>query len=107
MAFLTACGLAVLVDEHRVEVVDLAEAVAAERQRVDQRAEVVLAAVEGVLADVRRRRIAVRHDHLRHRRAMQDRAQRCRRPRSRRVCSTSPSRGVNPTRNRHFCQRTS
>src|SRR5215211_8635317 len=68
-------GSTILVDQRRVEVMDLAQAIATERQRVDQRPEVQLTTVEGVLAVMRRCRVTVRHDHVRHRRAMQDRPQ--------------------------------
>ena len=63
------------VRDDRVQVDDLAEAVAAARERGGGDADAVLAAVEGVLPVVARARIAVRHDHLRERRAVQDRAQ--------------------------------
>src|SRR5215216_8003617 len=68
-------GLAVLIDQGRVEVVDLTQTIATERQRVDQRPEVQLTTVEGVLTVMRRCRVSVWHDHVRHRRAMQDRPQ--------------------------------
>src|SRR5215203_4776781 len=65
-------GLAVLIDQCLVEVVDLAQAIATERQRVDQRPKVQLATIEGVLAVMRWRRVTVWYDHVRHRRPMQD-----------------------------------
>jgi hypothetical protein len=63
---------AVLVDQRGVEVADLAEAVAPEGQRVDQRPEVQLAAVVGVLPAVGGGRIAVGDDHLGHGGAVED-----------------------------------
>ena len=57
-------GLALLGREHRVEVVDDAEAVAAELQRVGHAAEAPLAGVERVLPAVHRAGVAVGHDHL-------------------------------------------
>ena len=58
-----------------VEVDDLAQAVAAARERRGRDADAVLAAVEGVLPVVARARIAIGHDHLRERGAVEDRAQ--------------------------------
>ena len=59
---------------HRgVQVVDLAQAVAAELERVGQPADQVLTVVEVVLPVARRARIAVRHNHLRHRGPVDDR----------------------------------
>ena len=72
---LDAVGLALLSAEPGVEVADRAEAVAAERQRVGQHADAVLADIEGVLAEVPAAGIAVGHDHLGQRRAMQHRPQ--------------------------------
>ena len=66
--------LALLVRDRRVEVVDLAEAVAAERERLRHAPEAPLPRVEGVLPAVQLARVAVGHDHLRDRRAVQDRA---------------------------------
>ena len=63
------------VGDDGVEVDDLAEAVAAARERRGGDADAVLAAVEGVLPVVARARIAVGHDHLGERGAVQDRAQ--------------------------------
>ena len=65
--------LALLVREHRVEVVDLSEAVAPERERLRHAPEAPLARVERVLPSVQLAGVAVRHDHLRDRRAVQDR----------------------------------
>ena len=65
--------LALLVRERRVEVVDLAEAVAAERERLRHAAEAPLARVERVLPAVQLAGVAVGHDHLADRRAVQDR----------------------------------
>ena len=62
------------VRDDRVEVDDLAEAVAAARERRGGDADAVLAAVEGVLPVVARARVAVGHDHLRERGAIEDRA---------------------------------
>ena len=67
-------GLAGSVAHDGVEVVDQPEAVAAERERVGERADQVLADVERALDEARRARIAVRHRHLADRGAMQDRA---------------------------------
>ncbi len=55
----------------RVEIGDIAEAVAAELQRIRELAEAVLADVEHILARVREIRRAVRHHHLHQRRTMQ------------------------------------
>ena len=63
------------VGDDGVEVDDLAQAVAAARERRGGDADAVLAAVEGVLPVVARARIAVGHDHLGERRAVEDRAQ--------------------------------
>ncbi len=59
--------------EVRVQVADLAQAVAAEREGVGERAEAVLADVHDVLEAVVGCDIAVRHDHLGQRRALQHR----------------------------------
>ena len=64
IAFAIDARLALLVGERRVEVVDLAEAVAAERERLRHAAEAPLARVERVLPAVQRARVAVGHDHL-------------------------------------------
>ena len=64
---------AALVGHVAVEVDDLAEAVAAELERVGQPAEAAdFAAVEGVLEVLRDARIAVWHDHFGHRGAVAD-----------------------------------
>ncbi len=60
----TSRGWPVAVGHHHVEVVDLAEAVAPEHQRVGLLAQQVLARVEVVLPEVNRPRVGVRHDHL-------------------------------------------
>ena len=65
---------ALLVGQDGVEVVDLAQAVTAQRQRVDHATEAPLAGVEGVLPPLRRRGVAVRDDHLRQRGTVQHRA---------------------------------
>ena len=57
-------GVAGLVGDHGVEVGDVADAVAAELERVGVAADQVLAGVEVVLPRPDRRRVAVRHDHL-------------------------------------------
>ncbi len=67
--------LAVLGRERGVEVADLADAVAAERERLRHAAEAPLPRVERVLPAVHRARIAVRDHHLADRRAVQDRPQ--------------------------------
>ena len=59
----------------RIEIADHAQAVAAQRQRVGHPADAVLADVEGVLAVMRGGRIAVGHDHLGERGAVEDPAQ--------------------------------
>src|SRR5699024_11186371 len=61
-----------IIGEHRVRVVDLTEAVAAELERVRVFAHRVLAGIEVVLPEAHRARIAVRHDHLRHRGPVDD-----------------------------------
>ena len=66
-------GVALLGREHRVEVVDHAEAVAPELQRVPHPPEAPLTRVERVLPPVHRAGIAVRHDHLRDGRAVEHR----------------------------------
>ena len=66
--------LALVVGVDGVEVVDLAEAVAAERQRAGQAAEAVLALVEVADPEAHRVRVGVGHDHLGHRRSVHDRA---------------------------------
>ena len=63
--------LAFLGREDGVEVVDDAEAVAAELERVRHASEAPLAGVERVLPPVHRAGVAVRHDHLRDRRTRQ------------------------------------
>ena len=60
--------------EHRIEIADLAEAVAPELERVDHASEAPLTRVERVLPAVHRAGIAVRHDHLADRHAVRDRA---------------------------------
>ena len=69
-------GLAVLVVDDPVEVVDVPDAVAPEGQRVREPPDAVLALVEDVLEAVRRRRVAVGHVHLGERGAVQHRAAR-------------------------------
>ena len=66
-------GFAASVRHDRVEIADLAEAIAAELETIGERSHAVLALVERILPPVRRRGIAVRDDHLRERRAVQDR----------------------------------
>ena len=56
-----------------VEVADLAQAVAAELERVGEHADAVLADVERVASEIGRPRIAIRHDHVGERGAIQDR----------------------------------
>ena len=73
-AFGIVTGLPSLSLTSAVEVVDVAEAVAAERERVRQQADAVLAHVEDVLDAVRRRRVAVGNEHFRQRRPVDDRA---------------------------------
>jgi hypothetical protein len=68
-------GLAGGVDEHGVEVTNLAEAVAPELERVGEHPDPVLADVERVFPAVGRRDLAVRHDHLRERRAVENRSE--------------------------------
>ena len=63
-----------VVGERRVEVVDLAEAVAAELERVGEGAEAVLADVEGVAPVAARAGVSVRHEQLRERGPVEDRA---------------------------------
>ncbi len=65
--------VALLGGEHRVEVVDDTEAVAAQLQRVGHATEAPLAGVEGVLPSVHRAGVAVGDDHLGDRRAVQHR----------------------------------
>ena len=65
--------VALLVGHDGVEVVDLAEAVAAERQRVRHAPEPPLACIEGVLPPVDRSRVAVGDHHLADRRPVEDR----------------------------------
>ena len=74
MAFLIVSGSPRLVHQVGVEVVDQAEAVAAELQAVGAHAHAVLADVEGVLAPLRRAGVAVGHDHFGERGAIEDRA---------------------------------
>jgi hypothetical protein len=57
-------GVAVLVGDDGVDVVDLAQAVAAKREAVAHATEAPLAHVEGVLPAVQRARVAVGDDHL-------------------------------------------
>src|SRR5689334_7104131 len=66
-------GVAVVVVQPGVEVVDLAQAVAAQFQAVGQDPDAVLPHVEDVLAVVRRVRVAVRDEHLRERGAVDHR----------------------------------
>ena len=66
--------LALVIVDHRVQVADLTQAVAAEHQRVGQRADSRLAGVEYGLDPVHRRRVPVRHPHLRQRGPVHDRA---------------------------------
>ena len=74
IAFGIVRGSPVAVGEHGVHVADLAEAVAAERERVRQPADAVLAGVE-VRAPVEAVvRVAVGDDHLAEARPVQDRA---------------------------------
>ncbi len=58
-----------------VEIVDVAQAVAAEAQRIEQRADAVFADVEGVAAEAAAPRVAVGHDHFGERGTAHDRAQ--------------------------------
>src|SRR5215210_2559206 len=58
-------GVARAVYHDGVEVADLAEAVAAELERVGQGPDVVLTSIESVLAPLSRARVAVGDDHLR------------------------------------------
>ena len=58
-----------------VEVVDVAQTVAAEAQRIEQRADAVFPEIEGIAAKAAAPRIAVGHDHFRKRRAVHDWAQ--------------------------------
>ena len=74
MAFLIVSGSPRLVAQVGVEVVDQAEAVAAQLQAVGAHAHAVLADVEGVLAPLRRAGVAVGDDHLGERGAVEDRA---------------------------------
>ena len=60
--------------QDRVQVSDLAEAVAAQLQRLRHEAEAPLADVVGRAPEVIGRRIAIRHDHLRQREPMGDAA---------------------------------
>lgn len=55
---------AIVVNEVRVEVVDRAQAVAPELQRVGVASEPVFTCIERTLPEVRRTRIAVRHHHF-------------------------------------------
>ena len=91
---------------HRgVEVADLTEAVAAELERVGERADEVLADVERCLDVPRRARVAVRNRHL----AVARRGGGSSEPAAVVVADlwrTSPSRALKPTRNDHFCQLT-
>ena len=66
--------LAAAVAQVGVEIVDQAEAVAAQLQAVGAHAHAVFADVEGVLAALGRARIAVGDDHFRQRGAIEDRA---------------------------------
>ena len=68
IAFGTHVRLTELVGEDGIEVVDLAQAVAAQRELVDLLAKLVLAGVEVVLPEPDRARIGVGHHHLRDRR---------------------------------------
>ena len=77
-----------------VEVLDHAKAVAAELERVDAATDAEVAEVEGALPEVRRVGVAVGHDHLRERRAVDDRPDGRRRSSHSIVCRTRPSRGV-------------
>ena len=100
-------GAAAAVVDHRVEIADLAQAVAADLERIGERADAVLADVEGIAVEVGRPRIAVRHHHVGDGGAVEDRAlaplvlvaSRCGAP--------GPRAGVKPMRIRHFCQRSS
>ena len=74
MAFLIVSGSPRLVHHVGVEVLDEAEAIAAQFQAVGAHAHAVFADVEGVLAVLRRGRVAVGHDHLRERGAIENRA---------------------------------
>ncbi len=66
-------GLALRIDHGHVEVVDLTQAVAAQSQRIGERAEAILAGVERALPVVVFARVRVGHDHLGHARAVDDR----------------------------------
>ncbi len=58
-----------------VEIMDMAETVAAQRQAIEQRADAVFAEIEGVAAERARGWIAVGHDHFGERGAVHDGAQ--------------------------------
>src|ERR1017187_1504359 len=73
IAFGTRAGLARVVGHGRVQVGDLAQAVATELERVDELADQVLAGVE-VRLPVAELRVAVGYDHLRDRRPVDHRA---------------------------------
>ena len=64
--------LAGRVDEVEIEVMDLAEAIAAQRQRVGVDADAVLADVERILAPLGLDAVAVRHGHFDDRRTIND-----------------------------------
>ena len=66
---------AALVGQRRVEVGDLAQAVAAQLERVGHSPQAALAGVEGVFEVVPDRGVAVGHDHLRQRGAVANRPQ--------------------------------
>ena len=67
--------LAVPVMAPGIEIVDVTEAIAAEREGIEQLPDAVFAGVEGVAARVAAGRVAIGHDHLRHRRAVHDGAE--------------------------------
>src|SRR5262245_28436143 len=58
-----------------VDIADMAEAIAAELQRVEELADAVLAGVEGIAPIVATGRVAIGHDHLGKRGAVHDRPQ--------------------------------
>src|SRR5688572_31307858 len=59
----------------RVEILHVAQTIAAERQRVEKLSDTVFTRVEGVAAEMSPRRIAIRYDHLRKRGTVDDRPQ--------------------------------
>ncbi len=57
-------GLAEIIGRRHVEIVNMAEAVAAEFEAIGQASETIFASIEGALPIVVRRRIGIGYDHF-------------------------------------------